>query len=275
MDPQILPGMFGAFDKGAGSLSSFALLLGLSVTRVATAFLLVPLITTDVIPAMVRNSLFVAMAMLALTLQVPVDVTGWTSLQWAGLMAKEAFVGIVIGTMFAGMMWAFEAAGQIIDTKVGSSMGQLLDPLSGHQTTLTGAYLGRLAGWVFMAGGGFMLMVATLVESYAVWPIDLPLPSLKGVRAFWAEAEFGRMTTLMLVIAAPALVLLHLIEGVLGLINRYAQQLNVFSLSLSLKSIATVWILWAQVFLLANVLQADLLARRPIVLQTLNQILGR
>ena len=173
------------------------------------------------------------------------------------------------------LLWAFEAAGQIIDTKVGSSMAQVLDPLSGHQTSLTGAYLARLASWVFMAGGGFMLMVATLVESYAAWPIDTPLPSLASMRATWAEAEFGRVMRLMILIAAPALVLLHLIEGVLGLVNRYAQQLNVFALSLSLKAMATVWILWAEVFVLATTLNDELLARREVVLGTLNQILGR
>ena len=51
---------------------------------------------------------------------------------------------------------------------------------------------------------------------------------------------------LTLLVAAPALVLLYVIEGVLGLINRFAQQLNVFSLSQSLKSVAAIWIVWVQ-----------------------------
>ncbi len=274
MDPQLLPGVFGAFGKGVDSLSSMALLLGLSTTRVAIAFLLVPLITAEIIPATIRNAIFVATALFTLVLQTPPDPSTFNSMHWVALFGKEAFVGGVIGLMFAGMMWAFETAGQIIDTKVGSSMAQLLDPLSGHQTSLTGAFLARLASWVFMAGGGFMLMVATLIESYAVWPLSTTMPSLSLARTAWLEAEFGRVMLLTLLIAAPVLVLLHLIEGVLGLVNRFAQQLNVFSLSLSIKSVATVWVLWAEVAVLAQVLADDLIKRQPLVIQTLRQILA-
>jgi type III secretion protein T len=275
VDPQQLPGVFGAFGQGVDSWSSLALLLGMSTTRVAVAFLLVPLITAEIIPATIRNTLFASMALLSLALQAPpANVAAWTSMQWTVLFAKEAFVGGVIGLMFAGMMWAFEAAGQIIDTKVGSSMAQVLDPLSGHQTSLTGSFLARLASWVFMAGGGFMLMVATLIESYAVWPLGTPMPTLSLAGSGWLEAEFGRVMLLTLLIAAPALVLLHLIEGVLGLVNRFAQQLNVFSLSMSIKTIAAVWILWAQVAILSNALFEDLVARQPLVIQTLKRILA-
>ena len=45
-----------------GSLGDTALLLGLSATRIAVALLLVPLFTADLIPAMVRNAMFLAIA---------------------------------------------------------------------------------------------------------------------------------------------------------------------------------------------------------------------
>ena len=41
-----------------GPLGDTALLLGLSSTRVAVAFLLVPLFTAELIPALVRNAMF-------------------------------------------------------------------------------------------------------------------------------------------------------------------------------------------------------------------------
>ena len=46
-----------------------ALLLGLAATRVAVAFLLVPLFTADLIPALVRNAMFLAIAMLSIAVQ--------------------------------------------------------------------------------------------------------------------------------------------------------------------------------------------------------------
>lgn len=262
--------LWGSYDR----LAEAAMLLGLSTTRVAVAFLLVPLFTADLVPATVRNALFVALGLLGLLVQPPaVAVAGWSGWQWAMLFGKEAFIGGALGLLFAGMMWAFEAAGQIVDTKVGSSMAQVLDPLSGHQTSLTGAFLARLAGWVFMAAGGFMLMAGALMESYGVWPVTAPWPGLQPAAVSVFEAEFGRIMRLALLVAAPALVLLYLVDGMLGLVNRFAQQLNVFSLSLSLKAVVAHAVLWMQLGLLVDLLAEDLLARPAVVLGSLRRLL--
>jgi type III secretion protein T len=257
-----------------GPLSDTALLLGLSTVRVATAFLLVPLFTSDLVPALVRNALFLSIALLGLVLQPSAAPMVLSTSQWVLMYAKEAFIGGAIGFFFGGVLWAFEAAGQLIDTKVGTTQAQVQDPLSGAQVTLTAALFGRLASWVFMAGGGFMLMIGTLYESFGLWPVRAPAPSLMadGFRLF--ESEFGRIMLMTLLIAAPALVLLYLIEGVLGLINRFAQQLNVFSLSQSLKAVAAVWIIWIQVATLVQLLQDDILSRGVISLRVVRALFG-
>jgi len=56
------------FDR----FGDIALLLGLSATRVAVAFLLVPLFTNELIPALVRNAMFMSIALLSLMLQTEV-----------------------------------------------------------------------------------------------------------------------------------------------------------------------------------------------------------
>jgi type III secretion protein T len=257
-----------------GPLGDTALLLGLSATRVAVAFLLVPLFTSDLIPALVRNAMFLAVAVLTLAMQpsaTPPVMSGW---QWITMFAKEAFIGGAIGFLFAGVMWAFEAAGQVIDNKVGTTQAQVMDPLSGHQTSLNGAFFARLASWVFMAGGGFMLMVGALLESYALWPVRSSGLSLAEGSARLFESEFGRIMALTLLVAAPALVLLYVVEGVLGLVNRFAQQLNVFSLAMSLKAIAATWIIWIQVATMVRLLQDDLLTRGGVVIESLRRVLG-
>lgn len=257
-----------------GPLSDTALLLGLSSTRVAMAFLLVPLFTADLLPATVRNSIFLAVALLSLALQPsagPLMLNGW---QWVTLFAKEVFIGGTIGLLFAGVMWAFEAAGQLIDSKVGATQAQVTDPMSGQQTSLNGAFLGRLASVVFMTSGGFMVMIGALLESFALWPVRSPLPGFVQGGAALFESEFGRIMLLTLLVAAPGLVLLYLVEGVLGLVNRFAQQLNVFSLAMSLKAVVATWIIWIQLTTLVQFLQDDMLSRGGVALQTLRRLVG-
>lgn len=257
-----------------GSFGDLALLLGLSTARVAAAFLLVPLFTSDLIPATVRNALFVSLALLSLAVQpapAPLVLGTW---QWVTMYGKEFFIGATVGVVYAGLMWAFEAAGQVIDTKVGTTQAQLQDPLTGQQASLNGTFFARLASWVFMASGGFMLMVGTLLETYAIWPVRAPLPPLATVGVQFFESQFGRVMLLTLVVAAPALVLLYVIDGVLGLVNRFAQQLNVQSLAMSLKAIAAVWIIWIQLVSLVQLLQEDLFGRGTVAVQALRQLLG-
>jgi type III secretion protein T len=257
-----------------GPLKDTALLLAMASMRVAVAFLLVPLFTQELVPAMVRNAMFLAIALLSLAMQPSAGPMDFTSVQWISMFAKEALIGGVIGFLYAGVMWAFEAAGQVIDTKAGTTQAQVHDPLSGQQTSLNGAFLGRLASYVFMAGGGFMLLVGTLLESYALWPVRSLMPDLVlgGARLF--ESEFGRIMLLTLLVAAPALVMLYLVEGVLGLINRFAQQLNVFSLSQSLKTVTATWIILVQVTTLVQLLQDDLLSRGGVAIRSLRALFG-
>jgi type III secretion protein T len=89
-----------------------ALLLGLAATRVAVAFLLVPLFTAELIPALVRNAMFMSIALLSLLVQPQAGAPlALSTVQWVGLFGKEAFIGGAlyqfsdrVFTDFAGMV---------------------------------------------------------------------------------------------------------------------------------------------------------------------------
>lgn len=254
---------------GIEGLYGPVLILAVAITRVATAFALIPVFAPDTLPPMVRNSVFVAFALIALSLQPDAARLALTPDGWAALFAREALIGLLIGFFFATILWAFEAAGQIIDMKVGSSMAQLVDPLSGHDTSLNGAFLGRLANFVFMFSGGLLLLVTVILESYAIWPLSPNAPPFQLQGLPLVSGEFARLMTLAILIAAPAVIVLHLSEVGLGLINRFAPELNVFALSLSIKSwLATLTLLATGATLVQMVLE-DTFARRGVILDLL------
>ncbi len=251
----------GAFDQ--------ALVLAIGITRVAAAFLLLPLFTPELVPALVRNSLFVGFGVIIIALQPDLAVLRLSGPQWVGLFAREAIIGIVIGFFFATILWAFDAAGRIIDAKSGATMAQIVDPLSGETTSLNGAFLGRLANFVFMFSGGLLLLVTVLISSFAIFPISPGMPRLAMRETGVFEAEFSRFMSLAVVVSAPALVLLTVVEGGMGLVNRFAPQLNVFSLSLSIKSwLATAMVL-ATSGLLVQTLVNEIGSRPGVVLNLL------
>ena len=236
----------GALDS-IGSLADLALLVGLSTTRIAVAFVLLPVFAPETVPALVRNSIFITFGVITLAVQPAMSPALWTATTWLTLFGKEALLGIAFGVLLGSVLWAFETAGQIVDTKVGATLAQVVDPLSGHQTSLSGELLGRLAMFLFMAGGGFLLFVAVLVESFSIWPVASTtiVFTRRGLHIF--EAAFAHFALLSLLLAAPALVVLYTIDLGLGLINRYAPQLNLIAISMSLKSVGATAV-WALLF---------------------------
>jgi len=224
-------------------LEGQVLLLAVGMTRLATAFLLLPLFSSNLIPALIRNSIFVALTLVVLVAHEPVDINVLSGTQLLRVFAVEVVLGAALGLFFGLFLWAFEAAGEVIDTAIGTSMAMIHDPISGNEVTLFGEFLGRWANYLFMASGGMILITGVVLNSYGLWPIGVPLPeiALDSVKVF--QAEFAGFFSLMLMLAAPLLLIIFLVDMSMGLVNRFAQQLNVLFLSISIKSVLSLVIL--------------------------------
>jgi len=224
-------------------LGDNVILLSLSAMRVSIAFLLLPLFSKEGVPAMVRNSMFLSLALLSILVQPSAQVDLFSTAQWISLFAKEAFIGAVIGVFFGLFLWAFEAAGVVIDMQVGASFALFFDPVVGNEVTLIGTFLSRWASFIFLASGGLMLMTGVLLESFVIWPLVEPISGLKEASVALFEAELSRFMNLAIRIAGPIMAVIFIIDLAMGLLNRFAQQFNVFFLSMSIKSIATLLVL--------------------------------
>ena len=148
----------------------------------------------------------------------------------------------------------------------------MVDPIQGHETSLTGQLLTQLVAWLFMASGAFTLFLNLLMTSYTLWPVKDMLPSLTPATEQIAIGEFSALLTLALMLAAPALVVASLLDLSLGLINRYAPQLNVFSLTLSIKAWVATFIVLLSLGTFVDIVTQKLFANRGI-LNLLRQML--
>ena len=125
-----------------------------------------------------------------------------------------------------------------------------------------------------MFSGGLTLWVGVLMESFALWPLGQPGLTLKlqGVTLF--ESAFAQFAGLTFLMAAPALVVLYAIDLSLGLMNRYAPQLNLISISMSLKGVAAVGVWLVMLGTLVRTLLERLADLMPTILQQVNAVLG-
>ncbi len=220
-------------------------LLSIAATlpRIAAAFVVLPLLTNDVMPSLVRNSLYVSLTVMLFPLSATQLQVDFQDTVWPLLIVKEIFIGLAIGLVFGGIFWALTIAGGIVDTQAGTNMANIVDPIQGHQSSLTGAWLSRLAAVLFMVSGAFLVFLEVLLTSYAVWPVSVFFPSLSRVGTVFFADQFGFMMTQALLIATPVLIALLLIDFGMGVINRFAQNMNVLPIVTPIKSLCATAIL--------------------------------
>ncbi|HEY2464516.1 MAG TPA: type III secretion system export apparatus subunit SctT [Steroidobacteraceae bacterium] len=246
--------------------------IALSLPRVTAAFLILPLISGQNMPALVRNSFFVSLAIIIYPVAAAVPAHHVSGAIVPLIILKELFIGACFGFLFSSVFWAVSAAGTIIDTNVGSNFAAVVDPIQGHETSLTGQLLTQLAAWLFMASGAFTLFLNMLMTSYTVWPVSSMLPALAPAGQQLFIDEFASVLSVAVMLAAPALIVLSLLDLSLGLVNRYAQQLNVFSLTLSLKSWVATFIVLLSLGTYVEVITRRLFENRGL-LQVLKDVL--
>ncbi len=232
--------MLSGIEEFDSAIANFAVIL----PRLGAAFIILPLLTSEVVPSMIRNVLIVTLSLVVYPLVAPtIDSNAMAALSLPMIIIKEVFIGLLIGFTFSVLFWALEMAGQIIDAKVGATTAQLNDPLAGHQTSLTGSLLSRFGSWLFVASGGLLIFIDVVLSSYTVWPVAKMLPALSPNTPEFVIARIHEMLLLSVLIAAPALVLMTMIDVGMGFMNKFAQQLNVFSLSMPLKALISIWMI--------------------------------
>lgn len=216
-----------------------------SIPRLTAVLVVAPFLSAQLLTGLVRNIVIVNLTIIIIPMVAATMPTiPMTTMEVIFILAKETFIGMIMGLIVGIVFFVADAAGSFIDTQRGSSMGQIFDPVLGDQGTNLGSLFTKIVLLLFFTGGGFMAFLAILYNSYKIWPIFSFFPNLTNpvFPTFILEIadEIMRKTVL---ISAPLAIIMFLVEFGLGMMNRFAQQLNVFSLSMPIKSGVAMFIL--------------------------------
>ena len=221
-------------------------LLGLTMLmpRIITIFSIVPFLG-KILHGQVRNSIVAGLCLLILPVIMPtVHAQNFSLPLFMGLMAKEALVGFLIGFFISIPFWAIEGVGSVIDNQRGSTMGSLFDPMAGQQTSVYGSLFMQLTAVLLFTSGGFLTLVGIMFQSYKIWPVDSFIPAPTSELPTFILGQLDYLMRMIVIYAAPPVIAIFLVDFGLGLINRFAPQLNVFFLSMPLKSGVAVFIVF-------------------------------
>ena len=199
-------------------------------------------------------------------LPVQIQMTRKVSfLIFVGLMLKEIFIGFMVGILLGIVFWAAQNAGDFIDMQRGAFYALIYDPMVTTQTTPCGNLFFHMLVVLFFINGGFTDMIKTIFDSYAVWPINnfLPISDI-NLSAILANT-FIRLGRLILSIAAPISIACFSVDLSMGLINRFTPNLNVFIISLPIKSALAVFLIMLYIYFLVPFLNRQIIGSEQII----------
>lgn len=156
------------------------------------------------------------------------------------IVAKEAFIGILMGLAASLPFEALVGAGAVADSVRGAT-----SPLStsAGEVTPFGQLFVVIGVTTFVGLGGFWLIGEIMMESYRVWaPVDL-LPSLTLQGAGVFALFLSRFFQLALLLAGPIVLALFAADIVLSVAAKLGKRVDITFLTVSVNNLIAVVLL--------------------------------
>lgn len=204
--------------------------------RVTALFVTAPVFGSRSAPLQTKIGLAALLSLALMPLVAPqVGSAPADLLPLIGQLAAETAVGLCLGFLVMLLMAALQMAGQFIDTQMGFGIINILNPLSEQQSSALGQFLYQLGMTLFLILGGHLYVIGTLADSFSmVGPGGARLAGdLMGV----VTGIVGQMFVLAFKIAAPASIVLLVVDVAFAIIARTVPQMNVFIVGIPAKII--------------------------------------
>jgi flagellar biosynthetic protein FliR len=218
--------------------------------RLGALFVLSPIWGLASVPPSFRALLLLSMSSLLVSV-LPIQQATHLNL---GSLALAAAMEVAIGATLAfGVFAAFATfgfAGKILDIQIGFGIGNVFDPVTRAQSPLLGAILNLLGVMLFFAidvHHALMRGIAYSLEALPLGAMPTALPAAAMVK------QFGSMFLLSLVLAAPVMFCLLLVEIGLAVLSRNLPQMNLFIVAIPIKIFVGLAMLAASVAYLGPV----------------------
>jgi len=186
-----------------------------------------PLFGESSIPHRAKIGLaFVLTVAIAPTLAPPPPI-GLSSFAGLWILVQQILIGIAMGFTMRLVFAAAQTAGDLVGLQMGLSFATFFDPGMGANTAVLSRLFNILAVLIFLAIDGHLLMLGGLVMSFDALPIA---PLSLHIDGWGVIIERGSQVMASgLLLALPLIAVLLTINLGLGILNRAAPQLSVFS----------------------------------------------
>ncbi len=207
------------------------------------AMAIFPVLSANYFSKMLKVLLAFSFAMVIFPSLDTSGVTNAATLVKFGYVAKEYFVGFILGFILATPIWVIQGAGSIIDNQRGEQMGAVISNLTQAPSSSLGALLLQSFVVYFLSMNGLVFFAGVIYKSFTVIPFNDFFPALNPHLVENYIDIFKSYITWTVLLSMPVVLIMFLIEIILGLLSTFLPQLNVTVLSLPIKSCVGILIL--------------------------------
>ena len=206
----------------------------LSFLRTGSAILLMPVFGYRVIPTQLKVALALVLAIIiapSATANMVAPAPGVLGI--VSIAVTEVLTGLLFGLVTFLVLIGAQFAGSIIGVQMGFAMLNILDLVTGQQTSLIGRLHYLLAMAIFLILDIHHHFLAALIETFRLIPLGGVIFTEK------IAMSYARMTADLFMVAvklaAPIMAMLIINETAFGFIARAVPQMNIFFVGLPVK----------------------------------------
>lgn len=218
----------------------FLLSLIFCLTRWSPIFLLPGLTPFSRIPANIRIVIMFVMSISTLATFEDITATsGMSSTQMIFALVNEFLLGMALNFGLQTAFGVMQFVGRLIDMQIGFGAAGVLDPMTSNMEALVGTFFSLCALQLFFHLNFHHELLRGFVLSLRL----VPLGSSTGLMNYDWLRGFGVMFIYSLMLAAPVIISLLLLDVVIAYSSRSMPQMNVYFVSLPVKAIVGLIVL--------------------------------
>ena len=202
--------------------------------RLTTMMIIMPIFSHALINNRFRSLIAFSFALIiGSSLSNSTDLNINSIWEFALLVVTESLLGFILGFGTKIVFEAFSVAGSMIGLQMGIAYANIIDPTTRQQVPIVSQFLMLLAILFLFATDGHLFLIETMVRHFEIIPLGLNQLSDQTGQAI---IRGGSMMFLKgLQFAAPAMIMLLLIDTGIGFMARVMPQMNIFFVALPIK----------------------------------------
>lgn len=163
------------------------------------------------------------------------------------VVVSEIATGTVFALSVLIVMGAFEVAGDIVSFQMGFGFARVADPVTGVQITVISRFFQIIATLIFFAINGHHFFIRALYESLDKIPVGSFYATMSTEHFERLIAFSATVFILAFKIAAPVMIALFLGEIGMGLIVKFAPQINVLVVGFAFTILLGIFFAWLSI----------------------------